>query len=419
MLARLAPPMALFLLLFPFAYSDDNDLFRTYKVLGIAAIALGFGFVVAARYRLRPEMLFLALYSALLILQQLVISSGDLLFGAQYALVMIAAFVPALTLYAVSWDINRIEKLWDLAIRILAVVIVTNTFLARLFGFGESFSGAGGRYFGYLGDSISPVIVFPTLYFILGRRYLWAAACIGALLITGGKAALLMLGLALALIPLTRFPTFVVILGLFAFVVIGLWLYPAVTALLESDHLVYSWNTRLLTYEIGWRHFQESPVWGVGINQSMVGLKAEAQNLAGIRGMTRYWDVGQVQNSFIRSLAETGIIGFSLLAFLCGLLISRALKTVNTARRHPRSNVRSMAIAGACWVVAFITSYQGVGWFEHIHPQFAWLLTFSAASTVAGDALRRYSERAALARERAMRAAVADFPPPAGPGRTA
>lgn len=405
MLARLTPPLAFFLFLIPFAYSNDNDLFRTQKVMLVGAVALGFGFVMAGRYRFRPELVFLALYGALLTLQQLVIPNGDLVFGLQYAVVMAAAFLPALTLAAVPWDLNRMERLWDLAIRVITVVIVANILASRLFGLGETFSGSGGRYFGYLGDSISPVIVFPALYFILSRRLLWAGACLGALWLTGGKAALLMLALALALIPLTRFRSFVVVLGLIAFVVVGVWLYPTVASVLESDHLVYSWNTRLLSYEVGWRHFQDSPIWGVGINQSMIGLKTEAQNLADIRGMTRYWDVGQVQNSFLRTLAETGVIGFCLLLFFCGLLITRALRTIRAARRHPRSNVRSIAIAGSCWTVAFITSYQGVGWFEHVHPLFAWLLLFSAASTVAGDALQRYSDRAATARAWASRSA--------------
>ncbi|MBN8528761.1 MAG: O-antigen ligase family protein [Caulobacterales bacterium] len=425
MLARLTPPLVFFLFLIPFAYSDDNDLLRAPKVVLVGVVALCFGFVMAGRYRVRPEMIFLMLYGALLTLQQLVIPNGDLVFGLQYAVVMVAAFLPALTLAAVPWDLNRIERLWDLAIRVITVVIVVNSLLSRLFGLGETFSGSGGRYFGYLGDSISPVIVFPTLYFILSRRLLWAGACLLALWLTGGKAALVMLGLGLLLIPLTRFRPFVVILGLIAFVVIGLWLYPTVASVLESDHLVYSWNTRLLSYEIGWRHFQDSPVWGVGINQSMIGLQAEAQNLAGIRGMTRYWDVGQVQNSFLRTLAETGTIGFVLLLSFCGLLIIRALKTIRTARRHPRSNVRSIAIAGACWTVAFITSYQGVGWFEHVHPLFAWLLLFSAASTTAGDALQRYSDRAAqsratMAREQAMRqpSSLAAAPDPIRGGRS-
>lgn len=421
MYERLAPLLALFLFLVPFVYSDDNDLFRAQKVMVVGVIALGLGFVIAAKYRLKPEVLFLALYSALLVLQQLVISGGSVIFGAQYGLVMIAAFLPALTLSAVSWELERMERLWDLAIRIIAVIIVVNIVLSRLFGFGETFSAGGGsgagRFFGYLGDSISPVIVFPILYFLLGRRFLWAGACFGALLLTGGKAALLMLALALALLPLTRFRPAVVTLGLIAFVVIGVWLYPIVAATLESEHLIYSWNTRALSYEIGWRRFTDSPIWGVGINQSMVGLKTEAQNLAGIRGMTRVWAVGQVQNSFLRSLAETGVIGFSLLIFLCGLLIGRALKTIRAARRQPRSNVRTLAIAGSCWVVAFITSYQGVGWFEHVHPQLAWMLLISAASTTAGLALERFTEQARAARGRALRYSDLEDSPPR-PART-
>lgn len=400
--ALLAPPMALFLFLAPFAYADDNDQFRTYRVLAVGAVALGLGLVTASRYRLGAETVFLFLYGALLVLQQFVIPTGSLVFGLQYAVVMTAAFIPALTLASGPWDLPRIERLWDLAIRIIAAVIVANIVLSRLFGLGETFVGEGGRYFGFLGDSISPVIVFPTLYFLLGRRYLWAGACLVALALTGGKAAMLMLVMALCLLPLTRFGPSIVVLGLIGFVLVGVWLYPLAASMLESEQLVYSWNTRLISYEIGWRRFTESPIWGVGINQSMIGFKAEAQNLADFRGMVRLWEVGQVHNSFLRTLAETGLIGLCLLLFLCGLLIRRALKTIRAARRHPRSNARALAIAGACWTIAFITTYQGVGWFEHVHPQFAWLLLISAASTTAGAALKRFTDQAHAARRRAQ-----------------
>jgi hypothetical protein len=33
-------------------------------------------------------------------------------------------------------------------------------------------------------------------------------------------------------------------------------------------------------------------------------------------------------------------------------------------------------------VISFIVGYQGVGWFDHGHPQFAWLLMFSSLAGV-------------------------------------
>ncbi|MDO8264192.1 MAG: O-antigen ligase family protein [Gallionella sp.] len=377
------------LMLAPFIYSNDHSKTRVYEVLAVGGV-----FVVAAifspiRIRREADWLILLAYTIVLILQQFVISDGSFRFGAQYALVMAAAFIPGWVARSVVWRPSDFETYWDRAIGIASVILVLNLVGSRFLGFGEHFSGLqGARYFGFLGDSISPVLIFPLTYYFLGRRYAWAGLIAFGLMLTGGKAAFVMLVVALCLTFLMRASWWIRVISLPLFVFIGAFGFPAAMSTLQSSSVQYSWNTRLISYELGWRLFVENPIFGVGINRSMVNLSSYAEAFANSRQITHYWVVGQIHNAFIRSLAETGILGFLVLLAFCLLLIYRALVAAERVRRLPRSKGQALATAGAVWTIAFITTYQSTGWFEHGHPQFAWLLLISSASYAASGIYR-------------------------------
>ncbi len=382
----LAQIFAVCLFLTPLLYSNDQDEYKVLKIMAVAMISVCA--IVYTRSRIRswtmPSIAFA--YAAVLILQSIAVVTADLRFNIQYAAVFAAAIIPSIAIEALPVKKKVLEQVIGIAFATLSLIILANIFGGRILGFGESFEGLqGGRNFGFLGDSITPVIILPLLYFLLRRNLIGAALMILCLILTGGKAGGLMLIAALFLIPLfvLRGPLRYFLLGLGA---AGIYfLYPYVAELLESDKLQYSWNTRQLSYEIGIRLFTESPIWGVGVNQSMEGMSARAELDAHLRGLTRYWVVGQIHNSFVRSMAETGLIGLSVLIVFCAIIIRRALAAGELAVRTAQSPAQALALAGALWVIAFIVCNQGVGWFEHVHPQFAWLLMISSASLKAAE----------------------------------
>ena len=374
--------------LIPITYSIDNDPYRTWEVLFWAGSACALGLMSGARLRMLPEAIIIISYAGVLIFQQLFIPSGRIFFGLQYAIVFTAAFIPWIIMRSIKWDINEFGSIWDRAVKILSIIVILNIFGGRIFGWGESyFDGASaGRYFGFLGDSISPVILFPLIYFILERRYGWSAIMLSTILLTGGKAAIVLLLLAPPVMALSRLRLLGQTSALLLIMPLAFFMEPIfdqfISLILYDHRLSYSFNTRILSFELGWYYFLSSPIWGLGINQSMIVIEKDADALAYHYGMIDYYPVEQVHNAFVRALAETGILGFSVLVCLSVLLVFRGLRSLRKAAESAPSQTRSLVIASGIWTVLFVVGYQSTGWFEHGHPQFAWVLMLSFLSVL-------------------------------------
>lgn len=389
--SRYLLPFLFFLI--PLSYSIDNDPYRAWEVLFWGGFTMLLALSSSVRLRAEPEFVVIFVYAMVLTFQQFLIPGGQLWFGAQYALVFAAAFLPSLVLRWLSWSVDDFNRYWDAAIKGLSLVILVNILGSRLLGWGELYIGgiSGGRYFGYLGDAISPVIVFPLIYFFLERRYGWMTLMLGALMLTGGKTAAVLLVAAPFLMVVVRMRPIMQFIALCAIPVLALTSEALLNDLVRtvtSDPLVsYSFNTRLLSYEVGLDYFKGSPIWGIGINQSMLDIRWDANALAHYQAITEYWRVDQIHNAFIRALAETGVIGFGVLVGLCVLLIRRAFSALRIARDSAPSRCRSIVISGGIWTLLFIVVYQSTGWFEHGHPQFAWLLVIGALTSAGAPLL--------------------------------
>ena len=417
--SRYLLPFLFFLI--PLSYSIDNDPYRTWEVLFWGGFTMLLSFSSSARFRTEPKLIVIFAYAAVLIFQQFLIPDGRPWFGAQYALVFAAAMLPSIVLRWLSWSMDDFNRYWHAAIRGLSLVILVNVGGGFLLGWGELYLGgqSGGRYFGYLGDAISPVIVFPLIYFFLERRYGWMALMLGALMLTGGKTAMLLLVAAPFLMVVVRMRPlmqFLAICAVLAFVLISeSLLNELVLAVWNDPHTSYSINTRQLSNEAGWDYFKSSPIWGIGINQSIIYVTPDADALARYNVITAYWPVYQIHNAFIRALAETGVIGLGVLVGLCVLLIRRSLSALRIASDSAPSRCRSIVISGGIWTVLFISVYQSTGWFEHGHPQFAWLLVIEPLTGVGARLLvpARRSPVSLAAAYRGRRVAPARRPAPA------
>ncbi len=383
---------AAFPVLIPFVYSFDNDPYRAWEVVAIAIVSVFMVGLLAFRARVQLEHVVLLAYCFLLVVQPLYIPSFTLWFGFQYAVVMLAAFVPAWAMNGVKWRPKDFESGVHLGIRVATVIIVVNIVGGRLLSFGENFQTeltGSGRSFGFLGDSISPAIIFPLIYFAAQRKLIWAGALAVSLAMTGGKAALVMAALALPLLAITRRSRFVQTASILALFIVGFLVYPILSSFLaefmQNDVVAYSWNNREISYQVGWQYFVDHPWLGVGINQSMHNIKLDADEMAYFNGVIRYFPVYQIHNAYVRALAETGVFGFAILAVFSLVWILRSLRSLHllhTRGAGVSTRLRAIVLTSSLWPILFIATYQTTGWFEHGHPQFAWLLIINAIGVV-------------------------------------
>lgn len=358
-------------------------------------------FVITAlifKIRAKPgyETFIILCYCAVVVFQQFFIDAGRLWFGAQYAIVLLALIVPSVILKSLDWRSLSYRADWDMCIKFLSALLIINIVGSRIFGFGEVYETSdGGRYFGFLGDSISPVIIFPMLYFYFQRQYNLAILMLLTLILTGGRAAIVMLLMCPALFIIMRIHPILRFSMIISFIIISFYAESILNLLfgdlISDGRISYSFNTRLISIQAGWDYFLSSPIWGVGINQSMNSIYWDSVRFANALGTANFHAVYQVHNAFVRALAETGLVGFICLIFLCFCMLSVAMKGVNLAISKDFTTERSVSLASSLWVIGFIVSYQTTGWFEHGHPQLAWLLTLSALASVSTALLQNKS----------------------------
>jgi len=370
------------LVLSPLAYSFDNDPYRSYEVLGVASFSAGLLLLNRLRgFRVGADMWLLAVYGLIIIFQQLFIENGAVEFGARYAIVIMAMLLPPLTAIAVFMHTKCMTKVVVWTTNTLCAIAVGTIYSSFFFGFGETYTGDGLlRAFGWLGDSFTPVLVFLILYFVLQKRWLQSVALLGALIMTGGKAGMMMLVAAPVMYVLISPATKRKKIGIFAAGVVTaiavsfLWV-PISAALFQNYE--YSYNNRIISMQLGVQYFQESPWVGIGVNQSMKFIGVESETIINSESINAF-PVEQINNAFVRTLAETGILGLCCFLALCAVWLLRGVRGLSKAYQWHVCPERSITIAGGFWVIGFVLFYQTTGWFEAGHPQLAWLLMISA-----------------------------------------
>jgi O-antigen ligase len=385
---------AFFLLLFfsPLLYSFDNDPLREEKILAVAAAATLFLSICIVRKRLLitniKEIIIILLFSFLVIGQQFFIANGSFSFGIKYALVLSATFIPYWATQTLRLSGPELKRTTTIAIGLLFLVTVITISSSYVFGLGEVHlrDGSVARAFGWLGDSFTPVIVFLVVYYFLQQKYLFAALSVGTLLMTGGKAATLMLIAIPAVLVFSKtslkMKVTVTVIGLASLLVLFRLAAPIFENTRDLPVFEYSFNTRLLSIYNGFDYFVGAPWTGVGINQSMKFVEVDSAGLATSLGIDSYYEVYQIHNAIVRTAAETGIPGLALLFLFFYVLVTGAYRRLRDSQNIADPDQRVIVLASSLWVISFVLFYQGTGWFEAGHPQLTWLLLFATLSSV-------------------------------------
>jgi O-antigen ligase len=372
----------------PLAYSQDGDSLRAYWVVLIALVFTGLFLRPRIRSIEKFEPGVVLIYSFMLIIQQMIIAEGDLIFGLKFFVATVAAFFPFWILRSTHCYVLDVVTLLRRSIDILFFIVVLQIFSSFFFGFGERYVGGvlGFRAFGIFGDSFTPVITFLLLYFWLDRKWIYTTLALACLLMTGGKMGIFM-AVAMFAIYFSLFsrsavkPLFLItgMLALGATLVNPFWVIDIFSGI---ENFEFALNNRLFSFQVGWTYFQDNPILGIGINEGLNRVREDTDLLADSLRIVNYFSVGQVHNAYLRTLSETGLIGFCLLLMLVFYWVRGAVRALRVSRSLPMCLERTFLIAAGIWVICFVLVYQTTGWFENGHPQLAWLLMLSTFNSI-------------------------------------
>jgi hypothetical protein len=367
------------LFLSPLAYSVDGDDYRAYEVIVVGLISLVF--LSRAKLRSLPASLLapVATYAFYLTIQQLFIPEDDLFFGFKFSVSTLLAFLPVLLIMNSQVRHENLLSAIRLGVLTLTWVALISIIIFPVFGLGEMYRNGllGFRAFGFLGDSFSPVLIFLITDHFLQNNLITESLSISMVLIMGSKITLSLLVIILSAllfigsgkISLMR------ITALFMLaVIIGLIVYESFSALELID---YSLNTRLYSIMVGLETFYENQLFGIGINKGLESTGNDTFALAQANIQDFLHEIEQIENTYIRVLTETGVIGFILISTIMIPIFFKVLTCVKQANYFPKSCERSFIIANGIFVLSIIFGYQTTGWFVAGHPQLVWLLVFA------------------------------------------
>jgi hypothetical protein len=364
-------------------------------------------------------------------LQQFFVVDGSSI-GAKGGAVLLASFGAAAALPMLNHD-GRHDRALRYAFDAFEYFIVVQLLASFFSGIGEFYGYRTGavRAFGFLSDSISPIVGFFIVRNAVEQRHLRCLLAALALAMTGGKmaAAITVASfIALLLFASHRRYWLPVRNGLLALLAAFLCVQAAIVlelppnpfyalSLTEQEKrisqielrsanelksielsalsraviaisdkapvsLVQGGVNRLLSYLAALEIIRRHPLAGAGLYRShdymadMVRLNPGGINSLFADPATAWRTVTAVHNPSLRTFAELGLIGFILFWIVCiGMLVvfwktRYHMLTLQSGRMSSRS---SLGVTAAVWGTTFVLLQQTTGWIEPGHLQLVWL----------------------------------------------
>jgi len=362
--------------------------------------------------------------------QQFFIVDGSNI-GAKGGAVLCASFAAAAALPMLNRN-GRHDKALRYAFDAFEYFVVAQLLFSFFSGIGEFIGYRTGsvRAFGFLSDSIAPIVGFFIVRNAVEHRHLRCFLAALALAVTGGKAALgitVASFLALVLLAGGRQYWLAARNGLFALLgaylcvqmAIALELPPnpfytlslteeeklvsqieirPLSELRESGELstlsrsliaishaapislVQGGVNRLLSYLAALEIIRRYPLVGAGLYRSqdyipeMVRTNPGGINSLFVDPAIAWGTVTAIHNPSLRIFAELGLIGFILFWTVCIAIIVIFWKArYFTVPSAPTSWRSSLAVTAAVWGATFVLLHQTTGWIEPGHLQLVWL----------------------------------------------
>jgi O-Antigen ligase len=375
--------------------------------------------------------------------------------GWKGGVVLLASFGAAAALPMLNRD-GRHDRALRYAFDAFEYFIVAQLVVSFFSGIGEFHGYRTGsvRAFGFLSDSVSPIVGFFIVRNAMEHRHVRCFAAAFALAVTGGKAALgITLATFIVLLLLAGgrqhwLPTrngLLALLGAYFCVQVAIALevppnqfyklslteeekrisqielrslrelrsiepgevgtLPQVLLALSSEvslGFAQAAANRMLSYAAALEIIRRYPLVGAGFNRShdyiprMVRLNPGGINILFVDPAIAWGTVTALHNPSLLVFAELGLIGFILFWIVCIGILAVFWNTryhMRTGPAGPEWWRRSLLVAASAWGTTFVLLQQTTGWIEPGHPQLVFL------ALCVGVAIAAQSRRTTMHRE--------------------
>ena len=259
-------------------------------------------------------------------------------------------------------------------VNLMLIVFASSILSARFFNFGVIYD-LGSRYFGFMPDSASPILVFIIFYYVVNKHWFRVICSILLLTLIKAKAGYFLLLSCLITYLLIKYykknkiiTTIIVILTY----VIIYYFNQNYNSIIETFYnFDYSYNNRLLMLYSGWDLFISNFV--VGLNSYQI--EASLGDLMYEKSIdNRYYKSERIYNPFLHSAVSLGILGLISFLMIYFSMIKNTLYNIKSINLSSKNWLQRQSFVISLYLLNYLVVYQGVNWFYKGEIQYAFIL---------------------------------------------
>ena len=317
-------------------------------------------------------------YCLLFLLQYQIIGNESFTIALSSALGLYLMFIPfQIIIKNFNYKPKIIKKIWDKFILFFIVITSTSILSARFFGVGTIFESVekGNRYFGFMPDSASPIIVFLLLYLIVNKKWIKALILFSLFILLQAKAAIMLF--VACIISYLLFPVFrknkirTVIIFILLLISTDLFIKNYTTITENFHNYEYSYNNRVLMITSAWDLFSSNYITGMSSGQ----IEKELPTVMYQKSADNYYyNSRRIYNPILHAAASLGFLGLISFLFIYFDIIKKAISSIKSSNSSLDIWHERQIFIISIFLLNYIVFYQGVNWFYHGEIQYAFLL---------------------------------------------
>lgn len=262
-------------------------------------------------------------------------------------------------------------------INFMLIIFASSILSAKFFnlGFVYDSNDLGGRYFGFMPDSASPILVFIIFYCVVNKHWLRFVCSLFLFTLIKAKAGYVLLFTCLITYLLVKYyktNKILTVIILFLFSTIIYYFNQNYNSIIGTfNNFDYSYNNRLLMISSAWDLFISNYVSGLNSFQ----IDASLDSLMYNKSIdNKYYTSERIYNAILHSAVSLGILGLMSFLMIYFSMIKKTLYNIKSINLSSNNWFQRQSFVISLYLLNYLVFYQGVNWFYSGEIQYAFIL---------------------------------------------
>jgi hypothetical protein len=322
--------------------------------------------------------LWTVIYCFLILVRNLVVRDESFTIAISNSLGIYFMFIPYQVLTKkMTFNAYDTRKSMIIFINLILIIFASSILSARFFNLGVVYNSSdlGGRYFGFMPDSASPILVFIIFYCVVNKHWVRFVCSLFLLTLIKAKAGYVLLFTCLITYLLVKYyktNKIITVIISILFSTIIYYFNQNYNSIIETfNNFDYSYNNRLLMYSSAWDLFISNYVSGLNSFQIETSLDSLMYNKS---IDNNYYTSKRIYNAILHSAVSLGILGLISFLMIYFSMIKKTLYNIKSKNLLSNNWFQRQSFVISLYLLNYLVFYQGVNWFYSGEIQYAFIL---------------------------------------------